>query len=98
MSSRDGLQKTDLAAESWTPKQKFLQNRGGRLPQRHTTTARVEHRGFEGKGVRVAPDLWRQLGIRERTDYRWKAKANYGGMESGGVKKLKQLEDEKLLT
>jgi hypothetical protein len=46
----------------------------------------------------VAPDLWRQLGIRERTDYRWKAKANYGGMESGGVKKLKQLEDEKLLT
>ena len=44
----------------------------------------------------MALDLWNQLGIRERIHYRWKAK--YGGMESCGVKKLKQLEDEKLLT
>jgi putative transposase len=39
----------------------------------------------------VAPDLRRQLGISERTYFRWKAK--YGGIETRGAKKLK-LEDE----
>ena len=34
----------------------------------------------------------RQHGITEQTYYRWKPKC--GGMESGGAKKMKQLEDE----
>jgi len=42
-------------------------------------------------GMPVA-ELIRRVGISEQTFYRWKAK--YGGMESGDVKKLRQLEDE----
>jgi hypothetical protein len=83
--------KTDLAAEAEPQNRSFCKTEEGYVPQRHTTTARAKHRGFEGKGVRVAPDLRRQLGISERTYFRWKAK--YGGIETRGAKKLK-LEDE----
>jgi putative transposase len=37
-------------------------------------------------------ELCREHGISEQTYYRWKAK--YGGMESGDVKRLRQLEEE----
>jgi putative transposase len=46
----------------------------------------------QGKaGLRTA-DLCRQQGISEQTYYRWKAE--YGGLERGDARKLKQLEDE----
>jgi len=37
-------------------------------------------------------EVCRRHGISSATFYKWKAK--YGGMDSGGAKKLKQLEDE----
>src|SRR5689334_9811854 len=46
----------------------------------------------QGEAGLTTAELCRQHGITEQTYYRWKAK--YGGMESGGAKKMKQLEDE----
>jgi putative transposase len=46
----------------------------------------------QGEAGLATSELCRQHGIAEQTYYRWKAK--YGGMESGDVKKLRQLEEE----
>ena len=40
----------------------------------------------------VVKDIAREMGISDATFYNWKA--NYGGMEAGDVKRLKDLETE----
>ena len=44
-----------------------------------------------GKGLRV-PEVCKQLGISEQTDYRWRTK--YGGMDPQMAKQLRELERE----
>src|SRR6201988_265757 len=46
----------------------------------------------QGEAGLTTGELCRQHGITEQTYYRWKAK--YGGVGSGGAKKMKKMEDE----
>src|SRR2546430_15989415 len=45
----------------------------------------------QGEAGLTTAELCRQHGISEQTYYRWKAK--YGGMDNGGAKRLKELEE-----
>jgi putative transposase len=46
----------------------------------------------EEKEGKAARDIMQEMGISERTFYRWKSR--YGGLDVTEVKRLKQLEDE----
>jgi putative transposase len=43
-------------------------------------------------GVMIVPDLCRKYGVGQSTYYKWKAQ--YGGMASSDLKRLKELEEE----
>ena len=59
--------------------------------QTHTTEQIIKALRMVDEGVRVG-DVCRQLGIVEKTFYRWREK--YAGMEAGEAKRLRELEDQ----
>jgi putative transposase len=59
----------------------------------HTAEQIIRALRLVDEGVRVG-DVCRQMGIVEKTFYRWREK--YAGMDVGEAKRLRELEDENI--